>query len=245
MTNKFPVGTRVSVDFKKAGYRFDNREGVVQGHLKYSEESNFVVFEGRFNGHNGNGVLEGGDLKVGNRGWFLTDNALTAVIHPDRVPGFKFSTKNPPKVGDVVECRFGEHHKVTEVDLQSGIGRVIFGSPTDYWCIYPEEGISACTLVTPAAEITTPAPAPVASSTTRVKPTKRKPAMPTAPMTAAVLDLLQSKGSVTSLEANGVIKCRSLSKRISELKALGWNIKSELKRDHSDQRYARYHLVAA
>lgn len=62
-------------------------------------------------------------------------------------------------------------------------------------------------------------------------------------MTKAVLDLLKAKGSLTSLEANGVLKCRSLAKRVSELRELGWCISRELKKDHSGQRYARYTLM--
>ncbi|WP_409063200.1 helix-turn-helix domain-containing protein [Brucella sp. 2716] len=63
-------------------------------------------------------------------------------------------------------------------------------------------------------------------------------------MTAAVLDLLKSKGSLTSLEAQGVLRCRSLSKRISELTRLGWPITRVLKEDTTGQRYARYSLQA-
>ncbi|WPM81391.1 helix-turn-helix domain-containing protein [Brucella pseudintermedia] len=72
---------------------------------------------------------------------------------------------------------------------------------------------------------------------------KAAPVQPTAKMTAAVLDLLKSKGSLTALEAQGVLRCRSLSKRISELKRLGWSISRELKEDTTGQRYARYSLT--
>lgn len=69
------------------------------------------------------------------------------------------------------------------------------------------------------------------------------PVVPTLPMTKAVLDLLKKKGTLTSLEAQGVLRCRSLSKRISELKQLGWPIFREMKWDTTGQRYARYSLV--
>ena len=74
---------------------------------------------------------------------------------------------------------------------------------------------------------------------------KAAPVQPTAKMTASVLELLQQKGSLTSLEAQGVLRCRSLSKRISELKRLGWSITRELKEDTTGQRYARYSLATA
>lgn len=85
-----------------------------------------------------------------------------------------------------------------------------------------------------AAAMKAPKPAPVA------------PKMPTAPMTKAVLEVLQAKGSLTGLEAGGVLKCRSLPKRICELKALGWKIGVVYKMDPRDrQRYAHYSLAKA
>lgn len=76
-----------------------------------------------------------------------------------------------------------------------------------------------------------------------VKTEKPAPVVPTLPMTKAVLDLLKQKGTLTSLEAQGVLRCRSLSKRISELKQLGWPIFREMKWDTTGQRYARYSLA--
>ncbi|WP_079211902.1 helix-turn-helix domain-containing protein [Brucella pituitosa] len=76
-----------------------------------------------------------------------------------------------------------------------------------------------------------------------VKAEKPAPVVPTLPMTKAVLDLLKQKGTLTSLEAQGVLRCRSLSKRISELKQLGWPIFREMKWDTTGQRYARYSLA--
>lgn len=70
------------------------------------------------------------------------------------------------------------------------------------------------------------------------------PAEPSAPMTKSVLDLLRSKGAITSLEAQGVLRCRQLPARILELKRLGHKIVTEMKLDPTGQRYARYHLEA-
>ncbi|RWP18884.1 MAG: hypothetical protein EOR00_09625 [Mesorhizobium sp.] len=68
---------------------------------------------------------------------------------------------------------------------------------------------------------------------------------PTAPMTKSVLDLLRRKGAITSLEAQGVLRCRQLPARILELKRLGHKIVTELKADPTGQKYARYHLQQA
>ncbi|MDX0568138.1 hypothetical protein GOL81_23105 [Sinorhizobium medicae] len=65
------------------------------------------------------------------------------------------------------------------------------------------------------------------------------------PQTKQVLDLLKAKGSLTAIEAGGVLRARSLAKRISELKEAGVAIIAENKLDHTGQRYARYHLKAA
>ena len=74
--------------------------------------------------------------------------------------------------------------------------------------------------------------------------TPAKPLEPTAPMTAQVLQMLRKKGDVTSIEAQGVLRCRSLSKRISELRRLGHRITRTLQEDHTGQRYARYILAS-
>jgi hypothetical protein len=68
---------------------------------------------------------------------------------------------------------------------------------------------------------------------------------PTAPMSKAVLDLMRRKGAVTCLEAQGVLRCRSLPRRILDLKNLGHKIVTEMKLDPTGQKYARYHLQAA
>lgn len=68
------------------------------------------------------------------------------------------------------------------------------------------------------------------------------PKEPTAPMAKAVLDLLRRKGAITSLEAQGVLRCRQLPARVLDLKRLGHRIVTELKVDPTGQKYARYHL---
>src|SRR5438270_361446 len=52
---------------------------------------------------------------------------------------------------------------------------------------------------------------------------------PTAPMAKAVLDLLRRKGAITSLEAQGVLRCRQLPARVLDLKRLGHRIVTEMK----------------
>ncbi|CAM5598539.1 hypothetical protein MAUB1S_10121 [Mycolicibacterium aubagnense] len=68
---------------------------------------------------------------------------------------------------------------------------------------------------------------------------------PSAPMAKSVLAHLRSKGSITSMEAQGVLRCRQLPARILELKRLGHLISTEIKLDPTGQRYARYHFGAA
>ena len=62
------------------------------------------------------------------------------------------------------------------------------------------------------------------------------------PQCAKLLRLMKEKGSVTALEAGGVVRVRSLSRRIVDLKEAGYNISRDLKTDTSGQRYARYFL---
>lgn len=63
------------------------------------------------------------------------------------------------------------------------------------------------------------------------------------PMNTLVLLHLLDKGSITNVEAQAVYRCRSLSRRIADLKQEGWPIKTTLKKDQTGQRYARYSLV--
>lgn len=77
-----------------------------------------------------------------------------------------------------------------------------------------------------------------------IEPIPQEPQQPSAPMTVKVLQLLQAKGSLTALEAGGVLKCRMLPYQIHQLRNLGWKIRTEHKKDPIDnQRYARYHIV--
>jgi hypothetical protein len=78
-----------------------------------------------------------------------------------------------------------------------------------------------------------------------IEPAETPAKEPTAPMAKAVLDLLRRKGAITSLEAQGVLRCRQLPARVLDLKRLGHKIITELKVDPTGQKYARYHLQAA
>jgi hypothetical protein len=62
------------------------------------------------------------------------------------------------------------------------------------------------------------------------------------PQLQTVLKLFQNFCSLSTAEAATVYKIRSLPTRIFELKALGYNIDVEIKRDPTGQRYARYTL---
>ena len=57
-----------------------------------------------------------------------------------------------------------------------------------------------------------------------------------------ILNHLLDVGSISGVEAQAMYKARSLTKRISELRAQGWDIKAEWNRDHTGQRYVRYWL---
>lgn len=62
-------------------------------------------------------------------------------------------------------------------------------------------------------------------------------------METLILTHLMEKGTISSVEAQALYRCRSLSRRITTLKREGWPIVSELKKDATGQRYARYVLV--
>ena len=63
------------------------------------------------------------------------------------------------------------------------------------------------------------------------------------PMNVMILNHLKEKGNITGLEAHGMYKCRSLPRRICDLKALGYIIHSVPKFDATGQRYTRYVYV--
>jgi hypothetical protein len=56
-----------------------------------------------------------------------------------------------------------------------------------------------------------------------------------------ILGHLKTVGTLTSLEAAGLYRCRQLPARVWDLKRDGHSIRTELKEDHTGQRYARYH----
>lgn len=63
------------------------------------------------------------------------------------------------------------------------------------------------------------------------------------PQTKLVLDHIQRTGSITQREAIMDHSVQSLTKRVAELRDLGYDIKSEFKKHPlTGQRYARYTL---
>lgn len=65
------------------------------------------------------------------------------------------------------------------------------------------------------------------------------------PQAKRVLDHLNTAGSVTNVEANAVLKVRSVSRRITEIRDAGYDIKKSFSRDSTGQRYVRYSLLSA
>ena len=64
------------------------------------------------------------------------------------------------------------------------------------------------------------------------------------PQTRQVLRHLIAAGSITNVEAHAVLKCRSVSKRISELVNIhGIEVAKLHRRDSTGQRFVRYVLV--
>lgn len=62
------------------------------------------------------------------------------------------------------------------------------------------------------------------------------------PQACTVLNHLRTAGSITNVEAHAVLRVRSVSRRITELIAIGIPIRKEMKRDSTGQRYVRYYL---
>lgn len=60
-----------------------------------------------------------------------------------------------------------------------------------------------------------------------------------------VLNHLIDVGSITFVEANDLYRIRSLPRRIADLRANGFQITSEWKKDVLGQRYVRYSLTDA
>lgn len=65
-------------------------------------------------------------------------------------------------------------------------------------------------------------------------------------MNDLILKHLIEVGNISALEAQGIFKCRSLSRRICDLKDAGYkdNISRVLATDSQGQRYARYFFAA-
>ena len=64
------------------------------------------------------------------------------------------------------------------------------------------------------------------------------------PQTHQVLHHLIAAGSITTVEAHAVLKCRSVSKRISELvNTYGIDVAKLHRRDSTGQRFVRYVLI--
>ena len=63
------------------------------------------------------------------------------------------------------------------------------------------------------------------------------------PQDKAVLDYLMAENSITNGEAHMVLRCRSVSKRISTLRQCGVEITKDYRRDVTGQRYVRYGLL--
>ena len=63
-----------------------------------------------------------------------------------------------------------------------------------------------------------------------------------APMTKAILTHLLNEGSISNVEAQNVHRCRALPRRISDLRAHGYDIRRTWHTDVTGQRYVRYHL---
>lgn len=59
-------------------------------------------------------------------------------------------------------------------------------------------------------------------------------------MNTLIFKHLFDKGSITSVEAQALYRCRSLSRRICDLKSEGFLIDTEMRVDVTGQRYARY-----
>lgn len=62
------------------------------------------------------------------------------------------------------------------------------------------------------------------------------------PMTLSIFNHLKAVGSITQVEAQALYRCRSLSRRITDIKQAGYSVRREMRKDHTGQRYARYFM---
>jgi hypothetical protein len=60
------------------------------------------------------------------------------------------------------------------------------------------------------------------------------------PQHEQILKHIAEKGSISNVEAQAVYRIRSLPRRIKDLKELGYSFKTEMRKDPTGQRYARY-----
>lgn len=61
------------------------------------------------------------------------------------------------------------------------------------------------------------------------------------PQSRQILTHLREVGSLTNIEAQALYRCRSLPRRIADLKENGYQITSVMKVDATGQKYARYY----
>ncbi|QHJ77287.1 MAG: hypothetical protein [Bacteriophage sp.] len=64
------------------------------------------------------------------------------------------------------------------------------------------------------------------------------------PMVKLILEHLKNGKSITSIEANALWRCRSLSRRICDIEKLGYKVARDNREDVTGQTYTRYSLVA-
>jgi hypothetical protein len=64
------------------------------------------------------------------------------------------------------------------------------------------------------------------------------------PQSTLVLGHLQRVGHISNVEANAVLKVRSVSRRITEIQRHGFLVDKTFKQDSTGQRYVKYTLVA-
>ncbi len=65
-----------------------------------------------------------------------------------------------------------------------------------------------------------------------------------APMLRSIRDHLVDRGTISHVEAEDLYRCRALPRRISDLRAYGYEIEREIRYDRNGQRYAHYRLVS-
>lgn len=63
-----------------------------------------------------------------------------------------------------------------------------------------------------------------------------------APQTLKIARHLDETGTITGVEAAAIYKCRSLPRRIKDIRDSGIKVGSEIKHDLTGQRYTRYTL---